>query len=72
VGCRQTKLHSAKGKKTMHLCEIETKTKSNRFKMLKLVHKSKPNKFHGGKLTCGSHDGRQNMEASSRGRGTMA
>jgi len=40
--------------------------------MLKLVHKSKPNKFHGGKLTCGSHDGRQNMEASSRGRGTMA
>jgi len=37
-----------KGEEIMHLCEMKTKTKSNRFKMLKLVHKSKFNKFHGG------------------------
>jgi len=51
------KIHSAKRKKTLHLCEMETKMKSNWFKMLKLVHKSKPNKIHGGKLTCGGRDG---------------
>jgi len=36
------RIYDAKGKKTLHLCEMETKTKSNRFKMYKSVHKSKP------------------------------
>ena len=39
--------------------------------MLKSVHKSKPNKFRGGKLTCRGQAGWQNAEESSRGRGTM-
>jgi len=43
-----------------------TKTKFNRFKMLKSVHKSKSNKIHGGKLTCGGRNGRRNAEESLR------
>jgi len=61
VDCRQIKLHGAKGKKT----------KSNKFKMLKTVHKSKPKKFHGEKLICGGHTGHRNVEESSRRRRTM-
>jgi len=56
----------------MHLCEMKTKTKFNQFKMLKSVYISKPNKFHGGKLTCGGRAGRQNAEESLRGRGIVA
>ena len=51
---------------------METKSISNRFKMLKLVHKSKPNKFHGGKLTCGGRVSQRNVEETLRTRGTMA
>jgi len=40
--------------------------------MLKLVHKSKPNKFHGGKLTCGGRASRRNVKENLRGRETMA
>ena len=50
---------------------METKTKSNQFKMLKLVHKSKPNKFHGGKLTCEDRAGQRNAEESSQGKGKV-
>ena len=39
--------------------------------MLKSVHKSKPNKFHGGKLNYGRHGGWRNDEEVSRKRGTM-
>jgi len=60
-----------KRKKTLHLCEMEIKTKFNRFKILKSVHKSKPNKIHGGKLTLGGRDGRQNAKESSRRRETV-
>jgi len=54
--------------KTLHLCKIETKTKSNRFKMLKSVHKSKPNKIHGRKFTCEGRAGRQKAADCSRRR----
>jgi len=48
-GLSAKRIHGAKGKKTLHLCEMETKKKSNRFKMFKSVHKSKPNKIYGEK-----------------------
>jgi len=51
---------------------METKTKSIRFKMSKSVHKSKPNKISGEKLTYGGYDGRWNVEVTSRGRETMS
>jgi len=57
------KLNGGIGKKTLHLREMETKTKSNRFKMLKSVHKWKPNKFHGGKLTCKGRGRQRNKGA---------
>jgi len=50
---------------------METKTKFNRFKMLKSVHKSKPNKIFGGKLIYRGHAGRQNTEESSKRRETV-
>jgi len=65
VSYRQTK------KKTLYLCEMETKMKFNQFKMHKSVHKSKPNKFYGGKLTCRSHTGRRNAKEVLRRKGTM-
>jgi len=70
-GLLAKKIHSAKGKKTLHLCEMEIKTKFNWFKMLKSVHKSKPNKIYGGKLTCRGRDGRRNVEESSQRRVTL-
>jgi len=39
--------------------------KSNRLKMLKSVHKSKPNKIHGRKLTCRGCAGRRMRRCDS-------